>query len=67
MTLFARDGSAKLVPQCTYPLTGVGCVNRVYTDRAVFHLAGGQVVVSETFGLSFEELADRMDVDLTRA
>ena len=31
MNLFAKDGTAKLVPECTYPLTGVRCVSRVYT------------------------------------
>ena len=38
MTLFAKDGSPKLVPSCSYPLTGVGCVDRVYTDRAIFRI-----------------------------
>ena len=67
MTLFAKDGSPKLVPACTYPLTGVGCVDRVYTDVAVFELTAGQVVVTETFGLSFDELGARLDVPLVRA
>ncbi|HEU5037988.1 MAG TPA: 3-oxoacid CoA-transferase subunit B [Nocardioides sp.] len=64
MTLFARDGSAKLVPACTYPLTGVGCVDRVYTDLATFDLSPGGVVVRETFGISIDELAGRLDVPL---
>ena len=50
MTLLARDGSPKLVPECSYPLTGVGCVTRVYTDRAVLDLTDEGVVVRDLFG-----------------
>src|SRR3954466_518510 len=64
MTLFAKDGTAKLVPQCSYPLTGVHCVSRVYTDYAVFDLGPGGVQVAETFGTSFAELATRVDINL---
>ena len=64
MSLFAKDGTPKLVPECTYPLTGVGCVNRVYTDLAVFDLVsgedGGEVQVRETFGVTVDELAGRL-------
>jgi 3-oxoadipate CoA-transferase beta subunit len=56
MDLFTRTGEPKLVPSCTYPLTGLGCVSRVYTDRAVFLLSDGQVRVRETFGSTFAEL-----------
>jgi 3-oxoadipate CoA-transferase beta subunit len=70
MTLFAKDGSPKLVPSCTYPLTGVGCVSRVYTDVAVFEVGGEvggeDVVVVETFGTSYDELSDRLEVPLTK-
>lgn len=33
MDHLTRDGECKLVEHCTYPLTGVGCVSRIYTDR----------------------------------
>ncbi|HVC74342.1 MAG TPA: 3-oxoacid CoA-transferase subunit B, partial [Mycobacteriales bacterium] len=45
MTLFAKDGAAKLVPSCTYPLTGLACVSRVYTDLATFLVGGEGVTV----------------------
>ena len=64
MTLFAKDGSPKLVPTCTYPLTGVGCVDRVYTDVAVFEVGAGGAVVTETFGVSLDELRARLDAPL---
>jgi 3-oxoadipate CoA-transferase beta subunit len=64
MDLFSKDGSPKLVPQCTYPLTGLGCVDRVYTDFATFVLESGRGRVAETFGVTVGELADRLDVDL---
>lgn len=48
--LLAKDGSSKLVAACTYPLTGVGCVSRVYTDHAVFDVTPGGFRVREAFG-----------------
>jgi len=66
MTLFAKDGTPKLVPSCTYPLTGVACVSRVYTDVAVFEVGAGGVVVVETFGTSYDELSERLEVSLTK-
>jgi 3-oxoadipate CoA-transferase, beta subunit len=64
MTLFAKDGTAKLVSECTYPLTGLHCVTRVYSDYAVFQVGPECARVTETFGISFAELATRMDVSL---
>jgi len=64
MTLFAKDGSSKLVTECTYPLTGLGCVSRIYTDVATFILEDGAVYVRETFSMSLEELRSRVPVEL---
>jgi 3-oxoadipate CoA-transferase, beta subunit len=64
MSLFARDGSPKLVPTCTYPLTGVGCVRRVYTGHAVFDLGGSDVTVISTYGIGIAELRARLKVPL---
>jgi 3-oxoadipate CoA-transferase, beta subunit len=48
--LFTKSGESKLVAECSYPLTGVGCVTRVYTDHAVFEVVDGRFAVREAFG-----------------
>ncbi|HEY0295635.1 MAG TPA: 3-oxoacid CoA-transferase subunit B [Bordetella sp.] len=50
MELTTREGRSKLVEACTYPLTGVRCVSRVYTDMAVFDLKNGEITVVDRFG-----------------
>jgi hypothetical protein len=62
MTLFAKDGSPKRVPTC--PLTGLACVSRVYTGRATFEITEDGVTVLETFGMTVDQLADRLAVPL---
>ena len=66
MNLFAKDGTPKLVPHCTYPLTGLRCVSRVYTELGTFELEPGGIRVLGTYGTSFDELQGRLDVTLTR-
>ena len=57
MDYLTKAGQAKLVPACTYPLTGVGCVSRVYSDLAVIDLADGVGRVIELApGLTLEQL-----------
>jgi 3-oxoadipate CoA-transferase beta subunit len=65
MTLFAKDGVPKLVPRCTYPLTGLACVNRLYTDWATFELGADGVRVLETCGATIDELEGRLSLTLT--
>jgi 3-oxoadipate CoA-transferase beta subunit len=64
MTLFTKSGAPKLVQQCTYPLTGIGCVSRVYTEVATFDLRPHGVHVRETYGIALDELRSRLDVEL---
>jgi len=67
MTLLTKNGQSKLVEECTMPLTGVGCVSRVYTDKAVFLIEEDGVVVRETFGIGFGELQEIVGVPLRPA
>ncbi|MEN2738662.1 3-oxoacid CoA-transferase subunit B [Microbacterium sp. X-17] len=48
--LLTKTGEPKLVVSCTYPLTGVGCVTRVYTDHAIFDVTPDGLAVREAFG-----------------
>ena len=61
MTLFAKDGRPKLVPECSYPLTGLACVSRVYTELAVFEITDHGVVVTATYGTTVDDLSVRLD------
>ncbi|MFD3931913.1 3-oxoacid CoA-transferase subunit B [Streptomyces sp. NPDC058614] len=60
MTLFTREGAAKLVDVCTYPLTGRGCVSRVYSDLGVFLVTPTGIEVRETYRTTAAELAERL-------
>jgi 3-oxoacid CoA-transferase subunit B len=46
----AKDGSAKIVAECHLPLTGVGVVDRIITDRAIFDVADGILVLRRLAG-----------------
>ncbi len=57
MDLLTRQGESKLVAECSYPLTGLRCVSRVYTDVAVFDLgADGARVLEMVDGVSLDQL-----------
>ena len=62
-----KSGASKLVERCSCPLTGIGCVSRVYTDLAVIDVTpDGLVAVEWVDGLSFEELARLTGAPLRR-
>jgi 3-oxoadipate CoA-transferase beta subunit len=62
-----KTGQPKIVDRCTYPLTGLACVSRIYTDMAVIDLTpAGARVIDMVDGIDFEELQARTGVLLTR-
>lgn len=63
-----KNGEAKIVEQCSYPLTGMACVNRIYTDLAVIDVTPKGLVVSEMVtGLTLDELQKLTDAPLLMA
>jgi 3-oxoadipate CoA-transferase, beta subunit len=57
MEHLTKQGESKIVRACTYPLTGVACVTRIYTDLAVLDVTPhGLCVVEICADLSFDEL-----------
>ncbi len=62
-----KSGEAKIVPSCTYPLTGLACVSSIYTDLAVLDITPGGVRVRDIAqGLDFASVQERTAVPLLR-
>jgi 3-oxoadipate CoA-transferase beta subunit len=66
MSLFDKSGNSKLVPECTYSLTGRTCVDRIYSEYAVVDVGPDGAIVLETYGLAVDRLAERLPVELLR-
>jgi 3-oxoadipate CoA-transferase, beta subunit len=59
MEHFTKAGECKLVERCTYPVTGLGCVSRIYTDLAVISVTAAGFKIEETVaGLSAAVLSE---------
>jgi 3-oxoadipate CoA-transferase beta subunit len=68
MDLQTKQGQSKLVQACSYPLTGIGCVKRVYTDLATLACTPqGLEVIDMVEGLGFEELSALIGLPLKAA
>lgn len=60
-----KRGESKIVQHCTYPLTGVGVVDRIYTDLATLDVTpGGVRVIDRVEGLTHAELEDLSQLQL---
>ena len=58
----SKDGSPKIVNKCSLPLTGVGVVNRIISDLAVFDVTStGLVLQDRAPGVSIEEIRDKTE------
>ncbi|MET3118188.1 3-oxoadipate CoA-transferase beta subunit [Undibacterium sp. GrIS 1.8] len=63
-----KTGESKVVAECSYPLTGIACVARIYTDLAVMEVSPQGLLIREMVpGLSFEALQARTGATLTLA
>ncbi len=65
MDLLTKQGQSKLVAQCSYPLTGIGCVKRVYTDLGTLACTpNGLLVIDMVPGLTLNALSQLIGLPL---
>jgi 3-oxoadipate CoA-transferase beta subunit len=57
MDHLTKTGESKIVAACSYPLTGIACVSRIYTDLATMDITPqGLRVIAKVDGLDWAEL-----------
>jgi len=67
MEHLTKQGESKIVERCSYPVTGMRCVSRIYTDLAVIDITrSGLEVVEICADISFDELCELTGVQLLR-
>jgi 3-oxoacid CoA-transferase subunit B len=60
MTHADKHGNSKLLEQCTLPLTGVNCINKIITDLAVLEVKGGAFhLIERAPGVSVDEIQSK--------
>ena len=60
MTHASKNGESKLLPRCSLPLTGAGCIRRVLTDLAYLEIEDGAFVLKERApGVSVDEIVSK--------
>jgi len=64
MELFTKGGAPKLVNALTYPVTGLACVSRIYSDLAVIDVGDCTPTALECFGTTLPQLCERIGLDL---
>ena len=65
MDLLTKKGESKIVKQCSYPLTGIGCVKRIYTDVATIEVTPqGLKLIDTVAGLDKAELEKMIGLSL---
>ena len=68
MDLLTKGGASKVVDRCTYPLTGIGCVKRIYTDLVTLACSpDGLQVIDMVEGLTLAALQDIVGLDIRPA